>query len=164
MKITFPNGVTVEIDGVEEIAAAMPSLAALANQAVLPETTAPEKVTVRRPTPVALPEPEQTAPASRVRPRSMYVTEIEATVMRVVRQFPEGITSQDIADLLERDVQQVMSALWRLGSQRPTKDSVDRLLVRISGNRVRATPLGAKVKLLTSQRPNYVNPGLGWTP
>ena len=142
----------------------MPSLAALANQAVLPETTAPEKVTVRRPAPVALPEPEQAATASRVRPRSMYVTEIEATVMRVVRQFPEGITSQDIADLLERDVQQVMSALWRLGSQRPTKDSVDRLLVRISCNRVRATPLGAKVKLLTSQRPNYVNPGLGWTP
>ena len=66
MKITFPNGVTVEIDGVEEITAAMPSLAALANQAVLPETTAPEKVTVRRPAPVALPEPEQAAPASRV--------------------------------------------------------------------------------------------------
>jgi hypothetical protein len=92
----------------------------------------------------------------------MYVTEIEAVVMRVVRQFPEGITSQDIADLLDRDVQQVMSALYRLSSQRPFKDSADRLLVRISGNRVRATALGAKVKLLTSQRPNYVNPGLGW--
>ena len=167
MKITFPNGVMVEINGVEEITAALPAVAGLANQTPSPETTLfplPEKVTVRRPAPVDLPEPEKIAPTSRVRPKSMYVTEIEATVMRVVRQFPEGITSQDIADLLERDVQQVMSALWRLGSQRPTKDSVDRLLVRISGNRVRATQLGAKVKLLTSQRPNYVNPGLGWTP
>jgi hypothetical protein len=158
MKITLPNGVTVELTGVEEITAALPSLAGLS----IP-VPSPAPVTVHRPEPIT-PEPEkaETATASRVRPKSMYVTEIEAVVMRVVRQFPEGITSQDIADLLDRDVQQVMSALYRLSSQRPFRDSADRLLVRISGNRVRATALGAKVKLLTSQRPNYVNPGLGW--
>lgn len=170
MRIIFPNGVTVEINGVEEIAAAMPAVAALANQVPSPVTTLfpmPETITVHRTEPIA-PQPEVAEPSpvtiNRVRPKSMYVTDVEAAVMRVVRQFPEGITAQEVADLLDRDFSQVMSALWRIRTQRPFRDSPDALLVKISNNRVRATPMGAKIKILTSQRPNYVNPDLGWLP
>lgn len=49
MKITFPNGVTVELTGVEEIVAAMPAVAALAGQA--------DHQPVPQPAPVLVPEP-----------------------------------------------------------------------------------------------------------
>jgi len=161
MKITFPNGVTVEITGVEEITAALPAVAGLAGQVPAPETTLfplPETVTVHRPDPVVT----DTATVHRARPRQMYVTDIEATVMRVLKQFPDGITAEEIAALLDREVQQISSALWRLRTQRPFKGSLDVLLVKSSNDRFLATPLGMKVKLLVSLRPNYVNPGAGW--
>jgi hypothetical protein len=163
MKITFPNGVTVEITGGEEIAAALPAVAGLAGLAE--QVTAPETI----PTPVpatVMPSPPAPTPIAatphRARPKQMYVTDIEATVMRVLKQFPDGITAGDIAALLDLKVEQVNSTLWRLRTQRPFKGSLDVLLVKSSNDRFLATPLGMKVKLLVSLRPNYVNPGAGW--
>jgi hypothetical protein len=179
MKIVHAHGVTcIVLENIDEMPSALAMLPMFDEQATveivqtnyvpsvtppIPVPPIPEPIVVSRPESIV---PEKTdavvAPTTKVRPKSVYVTEFEMNIMRVMRQFPDGITSPEIATLLDAQINHVSAHLWRLRTQRPYADTVDPLVVKVKNKRFKVTPLGMRLKLLVSSRPNYPNLVLGW--
>lgn len=171
-RITLANGTVIEInDGVtipswvlDLIADGKASISIGNGYAIVAppepaEEPAPNHDT--SPTPTILDADDE--PQSSHRPGSVYVTEVEYVALMMMREFPEGITSKDVAKLMEVTHSTASSAMWRLAHKRPIEDSKYPLARKISGGRWRCTPLGAKIKVLTAARPDGRNHGLGWT-
>lgn len=171
--LTYANGTVTELSGVEELTAVMPLIVSgVATVSVRDQVvaTAPAAPVVAAPAAVAaLPEPTipgllVPAPmtAARGRPRSVYVTENEVNIMRVLRQFPDGISTPDIAHLLDTDVNHTAAHMFQLRTKRPYPDTTHPLVVKVSGGRFKATPLGMRLKLIVTERPMAANRDLGW--
>lgn len=171
--LTYANGTVTELSGVEELTAVMPLIVSgvatvsVRDQVVATAPTAP--VVAAPAAAAALPEPTipglvVPAPttAARGRPRSVYVTENEVNIMRVLRQFPDGISTPDIAHLLDTDGNHTAANMFQLRTKRPYPDTTDPLVVKVSGGRFKATPLGMRLKLIVTDRPMAANRDLGW--
>lgn len=167
MKITDKNGTVYELDGVEEIRTVLPMLQAsgvLAEDEV--KVTAAEAVVGHlhsfvKPAPEA-PAPEAPAPKRKSRPTSVYLTEEEAQVLRLLRQHSDGLTSTEIAKIIGKPLNATSALLWRLRVHRPYEDTTTPLIIRVSSGKNRVTALGEGLKIMTARRPNYENFKLGW--
>lgn len=96
------------------------------------------------------------------RPSEVYVTDIESQVIRLLRQHPEGLTSPQIAKLLDTTVSKASVTVWRLRAERPTKDTTTPLVTKVTDGRHLVTALGKGLRLIVVKRPNYDNAKLGW--
>jgi hypothetical protein len=178
--LTYANGTVTELSGVDELTAVMPLIVGgVATVSVRDQVPAPAPVPIpavvvaapvvapRAPSPPAEPTlpglflPEPAATVNR-RPRSVYLTENEVQIMRVIRQFPDGISSPDIAHLLDAQVSHTSFNVFQLRTKRPSADTTDPLVVKVSGGRFKATALGMRLKLLVAGRPMAANRELGW--
>lgn len=96
------------------------------------------------------------------RPGEVYVTDIESQVLRLLRQHPEGLTSPQIAKLLDITVSKASVTVWRLRAERPTKDTTTPLVTKVTDGRHLVTALGKGLRLIVVKRPNYDNAKVGW--
>jgi hypothetical protein len=170
--LTYANGTVIELSGVDELTAVMPLIVGgIATVSVRDQVMAPAPVTAV--VPVAVPAPatptlpgleldEQPKPVSRARPRSVYLTEHEVNIMRVLRQFPDGISSSDIAELLDVDHNHTAANVSQLRTKRPYVDTADPLLVPVGGRRFKVTPFGMRVRMIVTRRPMKANREIGW--
>lgn len=99
MKITLPNGTIIELSGVEELATALP---ALMGEPVAVEVTAEEVAETF--TPVVTPTP----PASRRnfpthRIDLVYITARQRELVELLRAYPDGLSTRQIAQNLYAD-------------------------------------------------------------
>ena len=102
-------------------------------------------------------------PAKAKRPNEVYVTEVESQVLRLLRQHPDGLTSSQIATLLDMTVSKASVTVWRLRTERPGKDTTTPLVTKVTDGRHRVTALGKNLKLIVVKRPNFDNVKLGWS-
>jgi len=165
--LTHPDGTVTRLSGVDELPAVMPLIVGgvVTVSVVEQVATAPAPAPVQQfiegmevPGTPAAPE----ASPRRSRPKSVYLTDSEADILRVIRRFPDGITTPEIATLLDVQVNHVSAHLWRLRTQRPYADTTDPLVVKVKDKRFRVTPLGVRLKLLVATRPMAHNHELGW--
>lgn len=173
--LTHPDGTVTRLSGVEELPAVMPLIVS----GVVTVSVVGQVATAPLPVPAFVPAQRlvrqfiegmeipggPAAPGAtprRSRSRSVYLTESEADILRVMRQFPDGITTPEIATLLDVQVNHVSAHLWRLRTQRPYADTTDPLVVKVKDKRFRVTPLGMRLKLLVATRPMAHNHKLGW--
>jgi hypothetical protein len=180
--LTYANGTVTELSGVEELTAVMPLIVSgvatvsvrdqVAAAAPEPAAVAPVVVAVA-PAVHAAPLPDPTIPGllvpapttvTRSRPRSVYVTENEINIMRVLRQFPDGITSAEVAELLDADPNHTSANISQLRTKRPYKDAGDPLVVPVTGGKFKVTVFGMRVKLIVAGRPMKPNRDIGWGP
>jgi hypothetical protein len=164
MKIELPNGMTIHLEGGEEIAAVVPWLMP-GDPAPAPRATTEEEAidpgqeislfTIR--------EMEEAAPAARRRrPTSVHLTDEEAQALRHLRENPEGITTAALAQTLGKAVNVTAAIVWRLRTKRPSTDTTTPLVNKVSNGRHRVTALGRSVKIMVTERPALENRKLGW--
>lgn len=166
VKIELPNGVTIHLEDGENIDAVLPLLRA-ADPA--PARLAAEETVAPGDTISLFVKEEETAVVERQpskpkpkRPTEVYVTDIENQVIRLLRQHPEGLTSPQIAQLLNITVSKASVTVWRLRAERPTKDTTTPLVTKVTDGRHLITTLGKNLKLIVVKRPNHENLRVGW--
>jgi hypothetical protein len=154
MKITFPNGVTVELTGVEEIMAAMPAVASLAGQPEPQPTPVPESVTStnghrRRQT------PNPPVPEGRW-PDLIFLTEAWNETYQLLRQYPEGLTSEELGVGMGVETDIASGRAMRIRDASP--------LIEMTEGVHRLTQIGADPTLRVEihHNPSPANKKLGW--
>lgn len=163
MKITFPNGVTVELTGVEEIVAAMPAVAALAGQADHQPVPQPAPVLVPEPSPPVMTNghrshrrtPNPPVPSGRW-PDLIYLTEAWNETYQLLRQYPEGLTSEELGVGMGIEMDIASGRAMRLRDATP--------LIEMIGGVHRLSQIGADPTLRVEihQNPSPVNKKIGW--
>lgn len=98
----------------------------------------------------------------RPRPHEVYVTDIEGQVLRLLRQHPDGLNSNQIARLLGVTVSKASITAWRLRAERPSMDTTTPLVTKVTDGRHRVTALGEKLRLIVVKRPKPENDRIGW--
>lgn len=180
MKIEMKNGMIVYLEAGEDISAVLPILQQVNDESEHREISTdilnlrpqpapePNKPSILSPAPRIL-SPEPRVPTETPNPKnsrsdrsSVFVTEDEARIIRLLRQHPEGMTSRQVADRIGLPLNVTSQIIWRLRTQRPARDTTTPLSVKITAGRHLLTPLGKNLKLLIAARPAYENRNIGW--
>lgn len=167
MKIKLPNGVEVTLDGVDEITAALPALRILTGHTVTgpgspqvvesvsdtSEDISPSSHATRGPTQNRTQNPP--VPAGRW-PDLIYMTEEWLETLSVIRQYPEGLTSEEIGIGMGMGADLASGRVNRLRRATP--------LVEEIGGRYRMTEIGAdeSMRFEIAHNPSPKNKRLGW--
>lgn len=174
MKIKLPNGIEVTLEGVDEITAAMPALQMLTGHtvvappvlAVVPAITEDEMEDfeddeamlemglIGARTRVRVPNPP--APEGRW-PDLIYLTDAWNQVYSLLKEYPEGMTSEEMAILLESDKSIVSGWSMRLRDATP--------LIMLKGRKHLLTEIGSDPTLtvkINNANPGKMNKMLGW--
>lgn len=168
MKIDYANPTLVKIrlEHGNDITSLIPVLSAFSDRVTVEIVIAPVKPTASSTNGMSSapgPEvPETPKPANRRKPTSVYVTEEEASSLRLLRQHPEGMTAAQIGKVIGKPTNTTSVILWRLRTKRPSNDTTLPLVAKVSNGRHRVTTLGSNIRLKISGRPNYENRKLGW--
>lgn len=171
IKITTAEGITIELANVDQLSSVMPLLTGATVRVDVPPIPAPAKAEPR-PEATAAPRPtrhEKDATPAHLfdvasdLPDHVFLSERESRVLNVVRAFKDGITTPEVAELLNMTVSQTGLVMWNLRTTRPVKDTTNPLIQKISNGRFRCTDLGATVQVRIDRRPMPRNRAIHWT-
>jgi hypothetical protein len=170
MKITLLNGIVVELNGVDEIAAVLPVWLPLMNghtehrsaeqiidieaESVIEDGTPEQPEHHRRSRRRATPNPP--APEGRW-PDLIYLTETMLETYRTLAKYPEeGLTSEELAIETNTDPSIASGRAMRLREATP--------LIEMVGGCHRLTNIGRDpgLRIVIAHNPSPKNKGLGW--
>jgi hypothetical protein len=166
MKIKLPNGVEVTLEGVDEITATLPALQILTgggsiesspritdNSSDIGDRPVPPTHVRRGPTQNRTLNPP--TPGGRW-PDLIYMTKEWIETLILLRQYPEGITSEEIGIGMGLDQSLASGRVNRLRRATP--------LVEEIGGKYRVTMIGAddSVRIEVAHNPSVKNKRLGW--
>lgn len=166
MKIKLPNGVEVTLDGVDEIIAALPALRILTGDTAtepspqivrggsdIGDRFTPSTHVKRGPTQNRTLNPP--TPAGRW-PDLIWMTEEWMETLNVLRQYPDGLTSEEIGVGMGLGVDNASGRVNRLRKATP--------LVEEIGGKYRLTVIGAddSMRFEIAHNPSAKNKRLGW--
>lgn len=164
MKIKLPNGVEVTLDGVEEITAALPALRILTghtpaspqvieNGFDIGEDAPRLNHATRGPTQNRTQNPP--TPAGRW-PDLIYMTKEWLETLSVIRQYPEGLTSEEIGIGMGLAADIASGRVNRLRKATPLVEEID--------GRYRMTVIGAddSMRFEIVHNPSPKNKRIGW--
>jgi hypothetical protein len=159
MKIKLPNGVEITLDGVDEIAAAIPALRVLTGNTVIEdgddisEDIATSPYIKRGPTRQRTLNPP--VPAGRW-PDLIYMTTEWMETLAVIRQYPEGLSSEEVGVGMGLDPTIASGRVNRLRRATPLIKEID--------GKYRLTVIGAddSMRFEIAHNPSVKNKRLGW--